>query len=128
MADKDQKIFPLSTADERRLEDQRHVVSKYLSPADIGGKLATAAHSFTAKQTYELQSMEVVFGDVFVCASMATCFTSFLGAASPQTRNSLTSQKGHSGSGVPRSNYVFKPTAGSVLVQPYALGGDLTRR
>lgn len=74
----DQKISSLAAGHEQRLEQQRQVVTKYLSPDDLktkyptaGGKLGTlrallAANVFTAAQTYELQSLGVVFGDVFV--------------------------------------------------------------
>lgn len=73
-----QKIVPLTAADEQRLETQREIVAKYLSPEDLKAKYQTAAGKlgalralltarvFKPGQTYELQSMGVVFGDAFV--------------------------------------------------------------
>lgn len=74
----DQKIFPLSAADLTAQAKQRAVVEKFLSKDDLRDKYPTAAgklgalrallraKAFGAKQTYELQSMGVVLGDVFV--------------------------------------------------------------
>jgi hypothetical protein len=74
----DQKILPLTATDEQRLEKQRQVITQYLSPEDLktkyptaAGKLGTlrallTARLFSPKQTYELQSLGVVLGDVFI--------------------------------------------------------------
>jgi len=73
----DQTISPLAPEDEQRLEEQRHVVTRHLNEDGLekfqvpAGKLGTLralldAKVFAADQTYELQSMGIVFGDVFV--------------------------------------------------------------
>jgi len=74
----DQKVLSLSPADFAVQTKQRAVVEKYLSKDDLHGKYLTAAGKlgtlrallqakvFSAKQTYELQSMGVVLGDVLV--------------------------------------------------------------
>lgn len=67
----------LTAADEQRLDEQRAVVTRYLEGEGLkkyeaaAGKLGTlrallAAKVFRADQTYELQSMGIVLGDVFV--------------------------------------------------------------
>lgn len=74
----DQKLLPLSRDDLASQARQRAVVETYLSMEDLRGKYLTSsgklgtlrallqAKVFTSKQTYELQSMGVVLGDVFV--------------------------------------------------------------
>jgi hypothetical protein len=74
----DQKVLPLSRDDLAAQAKQRAVVEKYLSTEDLRGKYLTPAgklgtlraileaRAFTSQQTYELQSMGVVLGDVFV--------------------------------------------------------------
>lgn len=74
----DQKVLSLSPADMLAQQKQRAVVEKYLSKEDLHGKYLTAAGKlgtlrailqakiFTVEQTYELQSMGIVLGDVFV--------------------------------------------------------------
>ena len=73
----EQKIDPLSQEDLQRLEAQRAVVKRYLSEASLkkfetpAGKLGTLrallkASVFSPDQTYELQCMGIVLGDVFV--------------------------------------------------------------
>ena len=72
-----QTVTPLSDDDLQRLEAQRQIVKRYLSGASLekfekpAGKLATLralleASVFSADQTYELQCMGIVLGDVFV--------------------------------------------------------------
>ena len=73
----DQTVSALTAADEQRLSEQRAVVTRYLDEQNLrkyeaaAGKLGTlrallAAKIFRSDQTYELQSMGIVFGDVFV--------------------------------------------------------------
>jgi hypothetical protein len=73
----DQSVTSLQKADQDRLEAQRAVVLRYLDDAGRAkfatapGKLGTLRALLTAKvfkpeQTYELQSMGIVLGDVFV--------------------------------------------------------------
>ena len=74
----EQTISNLSEADKSRLDQHRAVVEKYLSEEDRNTKYLTAAgklgllralldaKTFSADQTYELQSMGIVFGDAFV--------------------------------------------------------------
>ena len=73
----DQTLSPLTDADQQRLSEQRAVVTRYLDGDGLtkyetaAGKLGTlrallAANVFRSDQTYELQSMGVVLGDVFV--------------------------------------------------------------
>lgn len=74
----DQKVLSLSHEDLAVQAKQRAVVEKYLSKEDLRGKYRTAAGKlgtlsallqakvFSSKQKYELQSMGVVLGDVFV--------------------------------------------------------------
>ena len=74
----EQKILDLNEQDLIRLQDQRSIVEKYLSKEDLESKYQTAAgklgtlralleaNTFSSTQTYELQSMGIVFGDVFV--------------------------------------------------------------
>ena len=73
----EQTIFALTAEDEQRLDQQRHVVTRYLDDDGLqkyqtaAGKLGTLralleAKVFAPDQTYELQSMGIVFGDVFV--------------------------------------------------------------
>lgn len=73
----DQTILPLTESDLNRLEEQRAVVTRHLSEGSLenyktaAGKLGTLrallnAKVFTPEHTYELQSMGVVLGDVFV--------------------------------------------------------------
>ena len=72
-----QTLSLLTVADEQRLSDQRAVVTRYLDEGGLtkfqtpAGKLGTLrallqANVFRADQTYELQSMGIVLGDVFV--------------------------------------------------------------
>ncbi len=72
-----QTVTPLSDDDLQRLEAQRQIVKRYLSGASLekfekpAGKLGTLralleASVFSADQTYELQCMGIVLGDVFV--------------------------------------------------------------
>jgi hypothetical protein len=67
-------VSALTSADEDRLQKQRELVRSYLDDASIpkfatkAGKLGTirallAANTFKPTQTYELQSLGVVFGD-----------------------------------------------------------------
>ena len=77
MADDDQKIHDIAEEDEARLMEQRQVVEKYLTE-DSKEKYKTAAGKlgllralidkdvFKKDQTYELQCMGIVLGDVFV--------------------------------------------------------------
>lgn len=74
----EQKVYRPSPADLEVMAQQREVIEKLLSPSDLEtnyrtapGKLGTlrailAADVFKADQTFELQSMGVVLGDVFV--------------------------------------------------------------
>ena len=73
----DQTLSPLTVADEQRLSEQRAVVTRYLDDDGLkkyeaaAGKLGTlrallAANVFRSDQAYELQSMGIVLGDVFV--------------------------------------------------------------
>ncbi len=77
MADAAQKISLPQSADLSQLAKQRAVVERYLSSASrekyqtAAGKLGLLralleANKFKREQTYELQCMGVVFGDVFV--------------------------------------------------------------
>ena len=78
MSSADQKILSLTDDDMGRLIKHRSLIEKYLGNEDsrekyntAPGKLGTLrallnANVFKADQTYELQSMGVVFGDVFV--------------------------------------------------------------
>ena len=73
-----QKILALTQDDRNLLARQRAVVENYLSKEDIQEKYSAAAGKlgalrallqakvFNANQTYELQSMGIVLGDVFV--------------------------------------------------------------
>ena len=72
-----QTISALTDDDLERLEGQRAVVTHYLDDdglakyTTVAGKLGTLqallnADVFSPEQTYELQSMGIVFGDVFV--------------------------------------------------------------
>ena len=73
----EQTVSALTADDSKRLEDQRTIVTRYLTEQSkpefetASGKLGTLralleAEAFQPDQTYELQSMGVVFGDVFV--------------------------------------------------------------
>lgn len=74
----EQKITALSEDDQKRLRDQRAVVAKHFTDEDWkrnyqtpAGKLGMirallAAKVFDPKQTYELQCLGIVLGDVFV--------------------------------------------------------------
>lgn len=73
----EQTISALTEDDHQRLDDQREVVTRYLTEESkpkfetAPGKLGTLralleAEVFQPDQTYELQSMGIVFGDVFV--------------------------------------------------------------
>lgn len=73
----EQTISALNEDDQKRLDDQRAVVTRYLTDESkpkfetAAGKLGTLralleAKIFQPDQTYELQSMGIVFGDVFV--------------------------------------------------------------
>ena len=73
----EQTILALAENDQKRLNDQRAVVTGYLTEESkpkfetTPGKLGTLralleAEVFQPDQTYELQSMGIVFGDVFV--------------------------------------------------------------
>ncbi|MBV8048048.1 MAG: DUF3806 domain-containing protein [Paludibacterium sp.] len=74
----DQKIFPLTPDDLALQVRQRAVVEKFLSSEDLrerypspAGKLGALrallkGKVFSATQTYELQAMGIVLGDVFV--------------------------------------------------------------
>jgi len=73
----EQTISALTDEDLNRLEKQRAVVTRYLDEDNLkkyetsAGKLGTLralldASVFKPEQTYELQSMGIVFGDVFV--------------------------------------------------------------
>lgn len=74
----EQEITALTEADQQRLRDQRAVVEKYLDNDDArqkykaaAGKLGTIrailqAGIFKRDQSYELQCLGVVLGDVFV--------------------------------------------------------------
>lgn len=73
----EQSLSILTDGDLARLEEQRAVVTKYLDGDGLkkyetaAGKLGTLralieAMVFSPEQTYELQSMGVVLGDVFV--------------------------------------------------------------
>jgi len=73
----DQTLSPLTAADEQRLSEHRAVVTRYLDEDGrkkfeaAAGKLGTlrallATNVFRSDQTYELQSMGTVLGDVFV--------------------------------------------------------------
>jgi hypothetical protein len=73
----DQTLSPLGDADEQRLNEHRAVVTRYLDEDGrkkyeaAAGKLGTLralldANVFRSDQTYELQSMGIVLGDVFV--------------------------------------------------------------
>ncbi len=72
-----QTISALTDGELKRLEEQRAVVTRYLDDDGLKkyetapGKLGTLraimnAEVFSPEQTYELQSMGVVLGDVFV--------------------------------------------------------------
>ena len=78
-ADSGQRVEGLSGSDERRLGEQRAVVERYLGESEENhrnyesavGKLGTIRMIleqgyFMAEQTYELQCLGVVLGDVFV--------------------------------------------------------------
>ncbi len=73
----EQEISALTVADQKRLAEQRQVVMQFLRDDDRGkyrtaaGKLGALralleAQVFDSSQTYELQSMGIVLGDVFV--------------------------------------------------------------
>ena len=73
----EQTISVLSGRDHKRLEQQRAVVTRFLDADGLKkyetapGKLGTLralldAAKFSPEQTYELQSMGIVLGDVFV--------------------------------------------------------------
>jgi hypothetical protein len=73
----DQTLSPLGDADEQRLNEHRAIVTRYLDEDGrkkyeaAAGKLGTLralldANVFRSDQTYELQSMGIVLGDVFV--------------------------------------------------------------
>lgn len=73
----EQTISALTEDDHERLDDQRAVVTRHLTEESkpkfetAPGKLGTLralleAEVFRPDQTYELQSMGIVFGDVFV--------------------------------------------------------------
>ena len=73
----EQTISALDEDDLKRFDEQRAVVTRYLTEESESkfetapGKLGTLralldAERFTPDQTYELQSMGIVFGDVFV--------------------------------------------------------------
>lgn len=73
----EQNVSSLNEGDLRRLEEQRAIVTQYLDENSLEkyetapGKLGTLrallkAEVFAPEQTYELQSMGIVFGDVFV--------------------------------------------------------------
>ena len=73
----EQTISALTDDDLERLEEQRAIVARYLDEDGLKkfettpGKLGTLhalldATVFSPQQTYELQSMGIVFGDVFV--------------------------------------------------------------
>lgn len=73
----EQSTSPLTDVDLKRLEEQRAVVTRYLDEDGLEkyqtapGKLGTLrallnAELFSPEQTYELQSMGIVLGDVFV--------------------------------------------------------------
>jgi len=73
----EQTISALDGDDLKRLDEQRAVVTQYLTEESkpkfetAPGKLGTLralldAETFKPDQTYELQSMGIVFGDVFV--------------------------------------------------------------
>lgn len=78
MAANKQKLLPLTKPDIAKLDEQRAVIEKYLDDDDSrqkyktpAGKLGTLrallkSKAFRPNQTYELQSMGVVLGDVFV--------------------------------------------------------------
>lgn len=78
MAGDPQRILDLNNADTNRLVEQRAVVEKYLGDPDSrekykkpAGKLGILralleAKVFKSSQTYELQCMGIVLGDVFV--------------------------------------------------------------
>ena len=78
MSDTNQKILSMTNDDTERLDKQRGLIVKYLGDEDSkkkfktpAGKLGTlrallAANVLKADKTYELQSMGVVLGDVFV--------------------------------------------------------------
>jgi hypothetical protein len=72
-----QTFSELTDDDKNRLEEQRKIITKYLDENSVekfktpAGKLGTLRALLTAKvfkpeQTYELQSMGIVLGDVFV--------------------------------------------------------------
>ena len=73
----EQSLSALTEDDRERLDKQRAVVTRYLDEEGLRkfetapGKLGTLralldASVFSSEQTYELQSMGIVFGDVFV--------------------------------------------------------------
>ena len=70
-------VAALTADDSKRLEDQRTIVTRYLTEQSkpefetASGKLGTLralleAEAFQPDQTYDLQSRGFVFGDVFV--------------------------------------------------------------
>jgi hypothetical protein len=72
-----QTVTEPSSADLAALDRQRAVITSFLAPTELpkfatpAGKLGTLrallqSHTFKASQTYELQSMGIVLGDVFV--------------------------------------------------------------
>lgn len=73
-----QEISPLSKQDIAALDAQRQLIRHFLSPRDLQDKYPTAvgklgtlralleARRFRPEQTYELQALGVVLGDVFV--------------------------------------------------------------
>ena len=74
----EQKIRPLSDEDRARLEARRGEVTRFLSAEDLAGKFQTPAGKlgtirailaggvFKPEDSYQLQSLGVVLGDVFV--------------------------------------------------------------
>ena len=78
MAESEQRLLPFAEADVQRLDAQRAIVEQYLAdepsrqkyqtPAGRLGPLRALlqAKAFRPDQTYELQAMGVVLGDVFV--------------------------------------------------------------
>lgn len=78
MATDGQRLLPISEQDARALDAQRAIIEKSFTDAISRSKFRTPAvklgtlralldqEVFKPNQTYELQSMGVVFGDVFV--------------------------------------------------------------